>query len=68
MELWVEIMWITSIAHLNKATGDSGERFGDHTVIHLLEVLKLADQVGSKEKLCGMLIRLESRLQFDSWC
>lgn len=49
LELWVEIIWRISIAHLNNPTGDNGERFGDHMVIRLLEVLMLTDQVGSNE-------------------
>lgn len=49
MDQWLEIMWIPNIARLNKAAGDSGERLGDHMVIHLLEVQNLADQVGNEK-------------------
>lgn len=46
MEVWLEII---RIPNLIKAAGDSGERFIDHMVIHIIEVLNLADQAGSKE-------------------
>jgi hypothetical protein len=41
-------MWRISIAHLNNPTGDIGERFGDHMVIHL-KILKLVDQIGGNK-------------------
>ena len=51
MDLWLEIVRMPTITHLNKAAGDHGERFIDHMVIQLLEVLNLANQVGNK-KIC----------------
>lgn len=45
LQLRLEIMWTLSIAHLNRAAGEIGERLGDHMLIHLRVVLKVAVQL-----------------------
>lgn len=63
---WLEVTPIASVTHLNiAAVGDIGERYGDHMVTHLLEVLNLVDRVGIKNTSWKSMW-LESGLQFDS--
>lgn len=51
-----ELTHMLKIIHLKGAVvGDSGEKFGDHMITQLREVLKALDQTDIRDNCCSMI-------------